>query len=302
MRQDPTNQASEANNSVGQSIRAFLGQLRANFQELIPTPHKSTVVLASETAPQAIADSGIRLELRPGVKLVGQFTEEERRSINLTIDKFESLVGSFKDLNLEVRKKELPFKNLDQILLNLESGHPLKGLGPRAQVDVVSHQLSIHSKVLLDHANKWEKDNLKRARGEELREHDFIWSFAHEVAHVLSFKFGIGNQLMQPFQPKDLSPILKEWFELSRYIHYHPDCREISHRESGQDVRPKGYPTHYSYFATSGRGNDHEIFADTAAYVATNATYAKDDEIFAQRISAFHQICARLKAMNSSST
>jgi len=111
------------------------------------------------------------------------------------------------------------------------------------------------------------------------RRRNFIWKLTHELGHALSFKEAFGYEIMNDvLKEEDQSEFYKEWIALQKEVI--ENAEELTYdSETGtwKQIRPEGYPTLYSYFATSGRSSGHEQFADTVAYILLGYTYGSKE-------------------------
>jgi hypothetical protein len=213
-----------------------------------------------------------------GISLRGPWTADERSDLAFVVAQYERRMGPMARWGFVVQVLEPDPDASCGPTDRPTCGFPFEARGI-TNPSKPPHEVVIVPKRNLDRFKQWRQkyDRDQIVVGEE-RKHGFKWTLAHELAHALSYKLGIGQPWRHLIFYGDGPGA--SWADLASAMD--KQCPGSSETPSGQPMRPSGYPTRYSSFW--GGGGYGEAFADTVAYLLLGSTYANDDTCFAQKL------------------
>jgi len=236
---------------------------------------------------------GLNVELR------GQYREEELKDILEVLGKFRNSIGDVSRFDFSISKFS-EGENLEGRLDISSDTEPwIQGrYWYTGLTNSKTHKVFIAPKIVLDLTDAWQRKHDKKAKGEEGKIYNFKWVLTHELAHSLSFKLGYGQELKDVAKRKPYKyPFTEVWMDLSEQIE--ETCPEIRRIGYGWDnIRPEGFPSHRAYFANSGQDREHEIFAETVAYILLGNDYADHDPWVLKRVELLKKEFERIKSLS----
>ncbi len=218
------------------------------------------------------------------IELRGEFTSEELTDIKGVIDSYMAKVGDLNKYDVSIGKFERD--NSPQTIIgqsepsspSYEPCEEFRGYYVRGNLDPQTLEISIAPKEAIDAKFKYEQKNGLIPKGEEGKIHDFKWVLNHELGHLLLHKTGMQQRLEVGFHNMD-DAFYKSWYELQ--LETSEKCKPLKQDSKGkwENIRPEGYPSHYSYFSNSG-----EQIAELITYSVLECDYAKNDSVLTKKI------------------
>lgn len=265
----------------------------------------SNGILPKETHAKENNEDEQRLSLfnelkENGLEVDDNFSILELKDILEVATALKEEIGDLTRFNFEIKKKfnksRFDHPNNKSSILCDES--PLKGYSSRGSTSPTTHIINIAPADIINKTDEWERKNNKRPFGEEQRAHDFKNVLAHELAHALSFKLEFGYELMRVENNNPKTAFAKKWLALDGEISKILGAELGNKDHEWENRRPLGLPTKYCYFGTSGRGSNHERFAETTAYYLTKSEYANMDKFLLKRVELIKELFTEIKKNN----
>jgi len=218
------------------------------------------------------------------VELRSEFTHEELKDIVEVIDAYTNVISSISRYKISIGKYE---RDNDPMTVKAQSNPTsqtyepcleFRGYHLRGNLDPNNLNISVAPKDAIDGKFRYEQEHKLIPRGEEGKKHDFKWVLIHEIGHYLLHKTGAQKRFDPNFNnPED--GFFSQWGNLQ--LETSKKCTPLSYNEQSkwENIRPQGYPSHYSYFANSG-----EQFAELIAYCITGSHYADNDSVLMKKL------------------
>lgn len=228
-----------------------------------------------------------------GVTIAGKFDRAELADIVDVLGRWKRWVGPLDKFGLVIENASFNPKIKCGPGATYHDAGPLCGYRYTGYVDPQDPKMvRIAPKRVVDAYARWMLVTGRMPKGEEKRPAGFRWSLSHELAHSIAYQIGLGYELQALFgirRPREPSKAFSDWMKISDRVD--DECPTLPQASDGgwANVRPMGYATQGSYFA------ENETYADAAAYLVMDATYASGDQCIAWRFAYLRNLFRQIK-------